>query len=124
MRPKAIATFEWLYMLTILMEIVSIALNWSQLNIGPAADRWGRLAAVVISVLLVLLVSRWRIRVAAVVLAALFVIGLPLVAGAFAVSAATTLVPLAAQILLQVAAFAMLLRPESRAWLSGRMNAA
>lgn len=113
-RPQSIVVFERLYLLAIVMEVADILLNVAAM---PSSQLRLRMAAVVISALLVLLTSRRRQRTAGFILSALFVIGFPMVAGALQPS-----VPLEAslliliQVALQAAALIFLFRPTSREW--------
>lgn len=121
MRPKSIVSFERLYLLAIAIEVVRFALEWPRLLHATASDQWVRVASIVVSLLLVLLASRRRRRIAGLVLAALFVIGLPMIAAIF--QPGTDLlssVSIGLQVLLQAAALALLFRPDSRAWFAGR----
>lgn len=117
MRPKTIMWFEQLYLLAILIEMVRIALQWQLLTQSSSGDIWVRVAAVAISVLLVVLASRRRKRIAGLLLAALFVIGLPIVATLFqpGVDMATSTF-IVIQVVLQAVAIAMFFAPASRAW--------
>ncbi|MFC3712446.1 hypothetical protein ACFOMD_07690 [Sphingoaurantiacus capsulatus] len=120
MRPKTIMLFEQLYLLAILVEVVRIALQW-QLAASAPADVWIRIAAVVISLALVLLASRARKRIAGIVLAALFVIGLPTVATVFQAGLDTASKAfIVVQVVLQAAAILLFFAPASRAWYAGR----
>lgn len=115
-RPRSIASFERLYLLAIAMEVADILLDWPSLQ-SSASQLAVRIASVLASLLLVLLASRRRRRVAGLVLAALFVIGLPMVANALQPG-----IPLEAsalilvQIMLQAIALVCLFAPASRTW--------
>jgi len=120
MRPKTIVMFEQFYLLAILIEVVRIALQWQLLTQSSSPDVWLRIAAVAISLLLVVLASRRRKRVAGLLLAALFVIGLPVVTSLFQPGVDTaTAAFIVIQLLLQRVAIAMFLAPASRAWYRG-----
>lgn len=114
MRPKSIAMFEAFYLLAILIEVARIAWQWAPLS---PTERWSWVAQAAVSLLLVLLAARRRARSAAIVLAALFVVGLPY-AGQAVISGGVTVstVVTAVQVALQVVALLLLVRPESRAW--------
>lgn len=124
MRPKTIVLFERFYLLAILIEMVRIAAQGRLLAQSSLADMSIRIAAVGISLLLVLLTSRRRKWIAGVLLAALFMIGLPVVSTLFQPGVD---VPAAAfiflQIILQIAAIALLVAPASRAWFADRTPA-
>ena len=121
MRPKSIVLFERLYLAAIAIEVVRFAIEWPLLLRASASDQWVRVAAIGVSLLLVLLTSRRRRRMAGLVLAGLFVIGLPMVAELFRPGVAPTIaVAVAAQLLLQAVALVLLFRPESRAWFAGK----
>ena len=117
MRPRSIVNFERLYLLAIGIEAARVALDWPLLTQSSASEAWVRVASIVVSLLLVLLTSRRRKRAAGIVLAALFAIGLPMVATALQPdvalsSAATVLI----QVALQAIALVLLFLPASRAW--------
>lgn len=118
MRPKPIVRFEHLYLAAIAIEVVRVAIDWPLLQ-SSASDLWVRLASIGVSLLLLLLTSRRRKLVAGVLLAALFVIGLPMIStvfqpGAEPLSAAIIVI----QIALQAVALMLLFTPPSRAWLN------
>ena len=121
MRPKSIMLFERLYLAAIAIEVVRFAIEWPRLLHAAASDQWVRVASIAVSLLLVLLTSRRRRRVAGLVLAALFVIGLPMVAAIFQPGTdPASSVSIGLQVLLQAAALLLLFRPDSRAWFAGR----
>lgn len=117
MRPRSIILFERLYLAAIAIEVGRVAIEWPLLLQASASDRWVRVAAIGVSLLLLLLTSRRRKRIAGIVLAALFVIGLPMISTVFqpgiALSNAAIVV---VQIGLQAVALALLFTPGSRAW--------
>ena len=121
MRPKSIVYFEWLYLAAIAIEAVRVAIEWPLLLQASASDQWVRVVSVAVSLLLVLLTARRRSRVAGLILAALFAIGLPMVATVFqaGIDLATS-AAIVAQLALQAVALAQLFRPASRAWFDGR----
>ena len=119
MRPRSIVRFERLYLLAIAIEIARAAGDWPQLMQTSSPDAWVRLASILVSLLLVLLASRWRRRWAGLALGALFVIGLPMVTTVLQPrTPLETSAVIAAQILLQAVALAFLIAPASRAWLA------
>ena len=124
MRPKSIVNFERLYLAAIAVEVGRVAIEWPLLLQASASDQWVRVAAIGITLLLVFLTSRRRSRVAGLILAALFVIGLPMVATIFqpGVSPAIS-VAVGAQLVLQAVALALLFTPASRAWFDGKDEA-
>lgn len=117
MRPKSIIAFERLYLLAILIEVARIAQQWPLLTQLSGADLWGRILAVGLSLLFLLLASRRHRWWAALVLAGLFVFGLPMVGYVFSpgydpLTAGIILL----QIALQAVALILMLTPDSRAW--------
>ena len=125
MRPNSIMLFERLYLLAIAIEVGRLAIEWPLLLQSSASDRWVRAAAIGLSLLLLLLTSRRRKRMAGVVLAALFVIGLPMLATVFrpGVEPSSTVV-VVIQMALQAVALALLFTPASRSWLVPRVESA
>lgn len=124
MRPRSIILFELLYLAAIAIEVGRVAIEWPLLLQSSASDQWVRLASIGVSLLLVLLTARRRGRMAGLILAALFVIGLPMVATVFQPGAdPATSVAVAVQLLLQAAALALLFKPASRAWFAARDEA-
>lgn len=120
MRPRSIILFERLYLAAIAIEVGRVAIEWPLLLQASASDRWVRVASIGLSVVLVLLTSRRRRRVAGLILAALFVIGLPMVASVFQPGVdAATLIAVAVQLVLQAVAIALLFRPPSLRWFAG-----
>lgn len=119
-RPQTIVRFERLYLLAIAIEVARILADWPALMRSSSPDIWLRVAAVLLSVALVLLASRLRNRGAAIILAALFAIGLPMVSSVlssglgFEASLAVLV-----QVLLQLVALVSLFMPASRAWFRG-----
>jgi uncharacterized membrane protein len=119
-RPRSIELFEQLYLLAVVIDIARATIDWPLLMQASAPDRGVRLASIIVSLVLVLLVSRRRHRWAAVLLGALFMIGLPMVGRVL-----QTNVPIEAsliivvQMLLQAVAVVCLVVPASRAWLGG-----
>ena len=124
MRPRSIILFERLYLLAIAIEVGRVAIEWPLLLQASASDHWVRVASIGLSLLLVLLTSRRRKRIAGIVLAALFVIGLPMISTVFqpgmAMSSAAIIM---VQIALQAVALALMFTPASRAWFAGRDEA-
>ena len=122
-RPRSILMFERLYLLAIVMEFTDIMLDLS--SAPPLVSQlWVRIAAVLVSLLLVLLASRRRQRIAGLILAALFVVGLPMVATALQPGEpleASVLVLV--QIALQAVALLFLFKPASREWLARARSA-
>lgn len=121
MRPRSIILFERLYLAAIAIEVVRVAADWSLLLQSSASDRWVRLIAIAVSLSLVLLAARRRRRVAGWILAALFVIGLPIAAELFGPGVAPgTVAAGVAQLLLQAAALVLVFKPDSRAWFDSK----
>lgn len=121
MRPRSIILFERLYLAAIAIEAVRVAIEWPLLLQASASDQLMRVGSIGVTLLLLLLTSRRRKRIAGVVLAALFVIGLPMIATVFqpgiAPSSAAIVV---VQIALQAVALALLFTPASRAWFDAK----
>ena len=128
MRPNAIVTFERLMLLSILLSTMQLILQ-SGIgigNLGPTFELGLGGGVLLLSVVLVLLVSRRRSNAARWVLAGLTVLGLAGVGiavggllragGGFGV---TTWLDLAA-VATQTAAVAMLFTQQAREWFSGR----
>lgn len=121
MRPTSIMAFERLYLVAILIEAARIGAQWPLLMQSSGVALWGRIFAVGVSMLFLLLASRGGRRWAAVVLGGMFLFGLPMVAGIFNPGYdPLTAAVIIAQLALQAVALALLLRPESRAWLSSK----
>lgn len=117
MRPKSIILFERLYLLAIAIEVVRIAIQWPQIVQSSSADLSGRILAVGLSLLFLLLASRRNRWWAALILAGLFVIGLPMASYVFSPGYdPLTAAIIAIQIALQAAALMLILKPDSRAW--------
>lgn len=121
MRPKAVVTFERLYLLTLAIGAVHTARLWPALtaNTAPGTLLVIQLVTFGLTVLLVLLTSRRRSRIAAIILLATFLIGLPVALGQLGalVRDGISAVILVLQLLLQTVALIMLVTPSSRAWL-------
>lgn len=118
MRPRLIILFERLFLSAILIEVVRLLLVWPELAQASDAAVAGRIAAVLISLLLLFLTSRRASRIAGLILAAMFAIGLPIVAELRWEGLST--LTLVLQILLQTVALALLFTPESRNWFAAR----
>jgi glucan phosphoethanolaminetransferase (alkaline phosphatase superfamily) len=127
MRPKTVLVFEGLLLGTLALGWLQLALTWNEQMLRFAATSIKNPAPVVLAisiiiaalfVLLILLVSRRRSKVAMWILLALFVIGIP---GFFRVLTNVSLVgymPLAViQIVGQLIGYAMLATPSTRAWM-------
>lgn len=117
--PRSIVNFERLYLLTLVIGAVHAALQWPTLTAmsSPGLVLSVQLITFCITLLLVLLVSRRRSKIARIVLVAAFLIGLPTVADFFrsGIFGAGIWV-LVAQLALQVVALALLFAPDSRRW--------
>ena len=116
-QPRSIMLFERLYLLAIAIELVRIAQQWPLLVQSSGSDFWGRIVAVALSLLLLLFASRRRKRGAGLMLAALFVIGLPMISyvldpGMDPLNVGITVVQLA----LQGVALGLMFTPSSRSW--------
>lgn len=129
MRPRTILMFEGLMLGTLAVGWLQIALTWDQqmMRIGAATRSptafllgiGGTVTALML--VLILLVSRRRSRVAAGILIVLFAIGIPGYVRTFINGAAFGYTPLAAvQVVGQLAAYALLFMPASRAWFRRR----
>lgn len=119
MRPRSIVLFEQLYLVAIAIEVGRTVFDWPLLVQSTAADIGVRLATILVSLLLVFLAARRRRRFAALILAALFFIGLPMVATVLRPGLPLeTAAVIALQVLLQAVALVQLARPASRAWLA------
>lgn len=123
MRPRSVAIFEALYLLTILISVVQSSLGWHQVTAiaSPALVIAVQVITMAILLALVLLVSRRRQNWARWVLVVLFVIGLPALAkivmsGQLPGSLWITIV----QTVLQLVALFMLFTPPSQAWFRKR----
>lgn len=124
MRPRSVAVFEALYLLTILISFVQAALGWRQATAiaSPALVVTVQVITIVILLTLVLLISRRRQNWARWVLVVLFVIGLPALArivmsGQLPGSLWITIV----QTVLQLVALAMLFTPPAQEWFRKRL---
>ena len=132
MRPKAIITFERLFLLSIVLSTIQLAIDAGARigRVGPITELVVEAAGIMLSVLLVLLASRRRSNIARWLLVAFTAIGLfatgadvsrTLRAGeGFDVALLVNLIGIA----LQTAAVALLFRPEARAWFARREPAA
>jgi len=129
MRPKTILAFEGLMIGTLILGLVQLTLIWnrqmlqmSAITKHPAAAMLsvvGFMTALMLT--LTLLVSRRRSRVAAGILIALFVIGIPSYVRMLLNGAAFGYTGLSAiQIVGQFVAYALLFAPPSRAWFRRR----
>ena len=117
MRPKSIIAFERLYLLAIFIELVRIGMQWPLLVKSSGVDLWGRVLAVGLSLLFLLLASRRRHWWAALVLAGFFVFGLPMAGYVFKPgTAASTAATIILQLALQAAAIVMMITAASREW--------
>jgi hypothetical protein len=120
MRPRPIATFERLYLLTLIIGVMHAGVRWSLSATAPAGTVVAiQLLTFCVTLLLVLLVARRRSRVACGILVATFLIGLPVAfTGIIDGTFGGDVWVIAAQLVLQVAALGLLLRAESREWLA------
>jgi hypothetical protein len=123
MRPRAIAGFELLWVLSLAMGVIQSAAGWRQLTMrGNMAFILGvQIITFSIILLLVLLVSRARRNFAKWILVILFVSGLPAIYQAFK-SGHVAGIPVvsATQTLAQAVALILLFTPDARAWLRDR----
>ena len=124
MRPQAIVNFERLFLASILLSVVPLALIASEE--GALAEMIVGIGLMLLSVALVLLASRRRSNVARWVLAILTAIGLAAtgyeigrVLGANEALSGVALIDLIA-VALQTAAVAMLFMPGAREWFARR----
>lgn len=127
MRPKAIVYFEWIFLGTLALGLVQSYLSWdsaialSATQANPATFAILTLALTFgLVLILTLLISRRRSRIAMWVSIALFVLGLPMV---FALAAQGLLFGVhaitAVQTIAQIVAFGLLFTPEARQWMRG-----
>lgn len=122
MRPKSIAMFEALYVLAILIEIARVLQQWWSLL---PVERGSLIAQAAVSLLLVLLAARWRIRWGGIILAALFVIGLPYAGEAIVTgNMSTGTIVTTVQVGLQLVALVLFFTSASRAWTAGKADGA
>lgn len=128
MRPKAIVNFERLFLASIVLSTVQLAMQAGARigQVGPVTELVIEAAGILVSVLLVLLASRRRSNVARWLLVVLTALGLLAtgitlgrdLGGGKGVDAAWLVSLLA--IALQTAAVAMLFAPEAREWFARR----
>ncbi len=119
MRPGSIVNFERLYLLTLLIGAINVVIQWPVLVATTPVPTLLAIQAATfgITLLLVMLVSRRRNKLARLLLVAAFLIGLSQVTALFqAAQLDLASVIIAVQLLLQVAALALLFAPASRAW--------
>jgi len=120
MRPKAIATFEWLFIASVILSLINIFV------IAPGEGRLIEAAVAVLTIGLALVVSRMRSNVVRWILTVLTLLGVAgqgyLLATA-GLAGAGGVVGLAVSAL-QIAAIAQLFRPEANGWFGRRDLAA
>lgn len=120
MRPASIVWFERLFLVTLAIGAVNATLQLEALTAvaSLAVVALIQLVTFGVTLLLVLLISRRRSKIAAIILAAAFLVGLPTAIGLLQSNAAPqVLAATIVQLVLQIVALGLLLRPESRAWL-------
>lgn len=127
MRPKSIVYFERIIFATLILGIIQIYLGWNQ-TIAQAAETISnpiffvlfiQLFTFLVIIILTLLVSRRRSKIAMWVSIALFALGLPMLYGIIASgqlsgSGAIT----ALQTFGQLVAYGLLFTPSSRDWMN------
>jgi NADH:ubiquinone oxidoreductase subunit K len=126
MRPKTILWFETLYLGSLAIAVVKIAVEWRETRAAlPTHFILAVLAfSLILTTALVLLVSRRRSRVAKWVMAVLYALGLTAYLPIFrtGVDSAGTAADIGLGVM-QVAALVLLFSPSARAWLSAEREA-
>jgi hypothetical protein len=124
MRPTAIVAFERLFVLSLLVGVVQCIVGWEQAVAVVGSALAVLLIEIIIAgltLLLIWLTSRRRKKIAKWILIIMFAIGLPQFVELLAENPASPFVILSfIQVILEIAALALLFTAAARIWLGGR----